>query len=84
MRSAERRPHSATSLDELIGPSRATILGDLGVPRSTAELSLRHGLTRATVSHHLGVLHRAGLLVRRRHGRQVLYRRSSRGDDLLD
>lgn len=80
----ERRPHSATALDELIGPSRATILGDLGVPRSTAELSLRHGLTRATVSHHLGVLHRAGLLVRRRQGRQVLYRRTSRGEVLLD
>ena len=80
----QRRRRPGAALGELIGPSRAVILVDLAVPRSTAELSDRHGLTRATVSHHLGVLHRAGLLVRRRHGRLVLYRRSARGDDLLD
>lgn len=79
----QRRLRPAPELGELIGPSRAAILGDLDVPRSTAELSDRHGLTRATVSHHLGVLFRAGMLVRRRRGKEVLYGRSARGDDLL-
>lgn len=79
----ERRQQRAAALDELIGPSRAAILRDLTLPRSTAELSERHSLTAPTVSHHLGVLLRAGMLVRRRRGRVVLYRRSARGDDLL-
>lgn len=79
----ERRQQRAEALDELIGPSRAGILRDLGLPRSTAELSERHALTAPTVSHHLGVLLRTGMLVRRRRGRQVLYRRSARGDELL-
>jgi len=79
----QRRPQRVKALDELIGPSRAAILGDLGVPRSTAELSDRHALTRPTVSHHLGVLLRNGMLVRQRRGKLVLYRRSARGDDLL-
>jgi DNA-binding transcriptional ArsR family regulator len=79
----QRRPPVPTSLADLIGPSRAALLGDLAVARTTAELSDRHGLTSATVSHHLGVLLRAGMLVRRRHGRVVLYRRSARGDGLL-
>lgn len=79
----QRRIRPAPELGELIGPSRAAILGDLDVPRSTAALSDRHRLTRATVSHHLGVLFRAGMLIRRRRGKEVLYGRSSRGDDLL-
>jgi DNA-binding transcriptional ArsR family regulator len=80
----QRRIRPAPELGELIGASRAAILGDLAVPRSTAELSDRHGLTRATVSHHLGVLFRAGMLVRRRRGKEVLYGRSDRGDHLLN
>lgn len=79
----QRRGQRATALDDLIGPSRAAILRDLDVPRSTAELSNRHSLTRPTVSHHLGVLLRAGMLVRHRRGKLVFYRRSVRGDDLL-
>jgi DNA-binding transcriptional ArsR family regulator len=79
----QRRPPVPTALADLIGPSRAAILGDLTAPRTTAELSERHELTAATVSHHLGVLHRAGMVVRRRNGRTVLYRRSGRGDGLL-
>jgi DNA-binding transcriptional ArsR family regulator len=80
----QRRPYRAQALDELIGPSRAAILRDLDVPRSTAELSDRQSLTRPTVSHHLGVLLRAGMLVRQRRGKLVLYRRSARGDSLVD
>jgi DNA-binding transcriptional ArsR family regulator len=36
-----------------------------------------------TVSHHLGVLHDAGLVMRSRHRRLVLYRRSEQATRLL-
>lgn len=40
---------------------------------TVGELTKRLGLTQPTVSHHLGVLRRAGLVQRRRQGRQTLY-----------
>lgn len=73
----------ATGLAELLGPSRAAILHDLDIARSTSELSARRNLSPATVSHHLGVLLRAGLVLRRREQRRVLYRRTEQGDILL-
>lgn len=72
-----------SAIASLLGPSRAALLRDLGVARTTSELGERHGLSPGTVSHHLAVLHDAGLLVRRRDGRRVLYARSMRGNDLL-
>lgn len=68
---------------ELLGASRAALLRDLDVPRTTTELSERHSLAKATVSHHLGTLAAAGLLVATRRGRHVDYRRSARGDLFL-
>jgi DNA-binding transcriptional ArsR family regulator len=59
------------------------VLADLDVPRSTGELSDRHELAPATVSYHLGVLLRAGLVVRQRAGRTVRYHRTERGDGLV-
>lgn len=79
---AQDRPRRAggNGLVELLGASRAALLRDLDVPRTTTELSARHSLAKATVSHHLGALAAAGLLVASRRGRHVDYRRSSRGD----
>jgi DNA-binding transcriptional ArsR family regulator len=68
---------------DLLGASRAALLCDLTEPRSTGDLSRRHQLAPATVSHHLGVLLRAGLVDRARNGRIVHYRRSTRGDALV-
>lgn len=68
---------------ELLGLTRAQLLGDLALPRTNTELSNRHDLAPATVSHHLGVLYRSGMVVRRRDGRTVLYQRTARGDDLV-
>jgi len=68
---------------ELLGGSRAALLRDLDVPRTTTELSVRHSLAMATVSQHLGTLAAAGLLVSSRRGRHVDYRRSARGDLFL-
>ncbi|WBB77146.1 DUF5937 family protein [Micromonospora sp. WMMD1128] len=71
-------------LGDLVGVSRADILADLDVPRSTGELSRRHHLAPATVSYHLGVLLRSGLVRRRRDRHLVLYQRSTSGDSLVD
>ena len=67
----------------LVGASRAGLLRDLLLPRATTELSSRHRLSAATVSYHLGVLLRAGLVTRRREGHFVRYRCSEEGLVLL-
>ncbi|MFF7209697.1 ArsR/SmtB family transcription factor [Streptomyces sp. NPDC008238] len=74
-------PPSA-ELARLLGPTRAGLLGALARPASTTQLAARHFLSAATVSYHLGVLHRAGLVTRSRAGRTVLYRRTPAGSRL--
>ncbi|MFG2111873.1 winged helix-turn-helix domain-containing protein [Streptomyces sp. NPDC048718] len=66
----------------MLGPTRAGLLAALVRPASTAQLSERHFLSPATVSYHLGVLYRAGLVTRARAGRAVLYRRTPAGSRL--
>lgn len=80
---ARPRNGNGAALGELLGASRAALLRDLDVPRTTTELSARHSLAKATVSHHLGALAGAGLLVATRRGRHVDYLRSARGDLFL-
>ncbi|WP_460515113.1 ArsR/SmtB family transcription factor [Flindersiella endophytica] len=75
--------NQAAAVADLLGASRAALLRDLDEPRSTGDLSRRHVLAPATVSHHLGVMLRAGLVHRDRSGRVVYYRRSLRGDALV-
>ncbi|WP_245572539.1 ArsR/SmtB family transcription factor [Actinokineospora enzanensis] len=60
----------------LLGPTRAALLRDLEVPRTTTELGRRHGLAVGTVSYHLSVLHDNGLVTRTRDKRAVLYQRA--------
>ncbi len=72
------------ALVELLGESRAAVLLDLDRPRTTAALSSRRQLAAATVSYHLTTLVNAGLVLRKREGRQVLYTRSGYGDLLLE
>lgn len=60
---------------ELIGQTRSMILSSLDHPRSTKQLAALLELAPSTVSYHLGVLYRAGLLDRSREGRGVLYSR---------
>ncbi|MFE9610210.1 ArsR/SmtB family transcription factor [Streptomyces sp. NPDC006012] len=61
--------------DELIGPSRTKLLSELAQPRSTGELAQRLSLSPSTVSYHLQILHRAGLVQRTRRSRTVFYQR---------
>jgi DNA-binding transcriptional ArsR family regulator len=72
------------ALDELLGQSRAAVLLDLDQPRTTTQLSSRRRLAPATVSYHLGALVNAGLALRKREGRRVLYDRTTYGDLLLE
>ncbi|MEV8597656.1 helix-turn-helix domain-containing protein [Streptomyces sp. NPDC052012] len=74
----------AEELAGLLGPTRAGLLAALGRPASTGELAARHFLSPATVSYHLGVLHRAGLVSRTRSGRSVLYRQTPAGARLVE
>ena len=66
----------------LIGPNRARILRLLSEPRSTTQLAALTGLPPGAVSNHLRVLVEAEAVLRRRAGRQVLYRRTRLGDAL--
>jgi DNA-binding transcriptional ArsR family regulator len=72
----------SAEMAQLLGPTRAGLLAALTQPASTAQLAARHFLSPATVSYHLGVLHRAGLVTRTRTGRSVLYRRTPEGTRL--
>ena len=82
---AQRRLEGGQSpVDALVGHSRGRLLALLTEARSTHELSATTGLAPATVSHHLGVLLRSGLVARRRSGRRVLYQRNPRGDLLAE
>jgi DNA-binding transcriptional ArsR family regulator len=69
-------------LARLLGATRATVLADLGAPRSTTVLARRLGISAANASHHLSALRDAGLLAARRDGRAVLYVRTPLGDTL--
>jgi DNA-binding transcriptional ArsR family regulator len=71
------------ALDALLGRTRAAVLRGLAVPCSTTELARRMGRPASAVSQHVTVMHEAGLLVRERAGRSVLYRVSSIGEALL-
>ncbi|MEV4537591.1 winged helix-turn-helix domain-containing protein [Asanoa sp. NPDC049518] len=73
----------ATHLGELISATRLRILRRLDEPHTTQALSELDGRATATISYHLGVLHRGGLVTSRRSGRGVLYRRTALGDALL-
>jgi DNA-binding transcriptional ArsR family regulator len=63
------------ALAEVFGASRARLLAMLDLPRSTDELAESLHLSPGTVSYHLQILYRAGLLHRTRSSRRVLYRR---------
>ncbi|MBM7772066.1 hypothetical protein JOD54_002270 [Actinokineospora baliensis] len=66
------------AISRLIGSTRATLLQDLHVPRSTTDLSKRHHLAAGTVSYHLSVLHGSGLVTKSRAKKTVLYQRTDR------
>ncbi|WP_433210503.1 DUF5937 family protein [Dactylosporangium sp. CS-047395] len=74
---------SAPPVADLLGRSRAALLARLDLPQSTTQVARELGLSAASVSEHLSVLRRSGLVSSRRSGRQVLYQRTALGTDLL-
>ncbi|GAB3862967.1 DUF5937 family protein [Dactylosporangium cerinum] len=74
---------SAPPVADLLGRSRAALLVRLDLPLSTTQVARDLGLSAASVSEHLSVLRRSGLVTSRRSGRQVLYQRTALGTDLL-
>jgi hypothetical protein len=73
------RPAAAAAMVDLLGRTRAGLLGALHEPTSSTELARRLGVSTSAVNQHLRVMHAAGLLTRARHGRSVLYLTSEVG-----
>jgi hypothetical protein len=74
---------STEGLAGLVGPNRAAVLRLIDVPRSTSQLATLTGLAVGSVGGHLRVLLEAGVVLRRRAGREVLYWRTPLGDALV-
>jgi DNA-binding transcriptional ArsR family regulator len=74
----------AGSLALLLGQGRAMVLQALVEPASTRLLAVRFGLAPSTISAHLAMLLRAGLVGRQRTGYRVYYQVNEKGRALLD
>ena len=68
---------AGNDLGALLGRNRAGILRRLEIPMTTTQLARELGQSPGTVSQHLSVLKRNGLLDSWRSGRSVLYRRTA-------
>jgi len=79
---AERDTGHPAATARLIGANRARLLAALSDPASTSGLVALTGLPLGSVGRHLRVLLDAGLVQRRRSGREVLYWRTALGDAL--
>lgn len=74
------RPDALTAL---VGRARARLLVALDAPASTSHLARSLAMAPGAVGDHLAILRAAGLLVRARSGRSVLYRRTPLGEALV-
>ncbi len=73
----------APVLELLLGHGRAAVLRALGRPATTTELAARLHYAPSTVSAHLDVLSRAGLVERHRVRRSVFYGLNATGSSLV-
>lgn len=71
------------ALTALVGRARARLLLALDTPASTSHLARSLSMAPGAVGDHLAILRDAGLLVRARSGRSVLYRRTPLGEALI-
>src|ERR1700730_1609547 len=69
--------------EALLGTPRVRLRSALRSPATTTALARRLGVTPSAVSQHLAVLHRGGLVGKRRSGRAVLYQTTALGLALL-
>jgi DNA-binding MarR family transcriptional regulator len=80
---APQRP-AADRLAVVLGSLRATILRSAGRPLTMSELAAVLCCSPANATHHCRPLVEAGLLERRRHGKNVLIIRTETGDAFTD
>jgi len=71
------------SLDIVLGQHRATILRSLDKPCNVGDLADAMFYAPTTLTYHCKLLVDAGLIARKRHGRQILLSRTERGSELL-
>ncbi|OBJ94016.1 helix-turn-helix transcriptional regulator [Mycobacterium sp. 1245852.3] len=71
------------ALSALLGPGRSRIARQLKTPATSTQLAHTLGQSLGTVSNHLAVLRDAGTIVGTRVGRNVTYRLTERGHQLL-
>lgn len=86
-RAWEGLPHAQCVLDDLttlVGRTRAVLLHRLETPSTTTDLARELSQSPGTVSRHLSVLRRNGLLKSWRAGRRVLYRRTPLATSVID
>jgi DNA-binding transcriptional ArsR family regulator len=74
----------APALEGLLGIPRAQILRALECPTSIGRLAEALRAVPSAATHHVSALEAAGLVTRDRCGRQVLVRRTARGEAVLD
>jgi DNA-binding transcriptional ArsR family regulator len=79
-----QEPAEDDALGALLGRSRAAILVALALPHSTTELARKLDQSAPSVSQHLAVLRRSGLVVSWRSGRRVLYRRTALATSVVE
>jgi DNA-binding transcriptional ArsR family regulator len=78
------QPAGTDALTLLLGPIRATILRALARPTTMGSLAGRLNSGPSTATYHCVQLASAGLVVRRRDGREVRVQRTPRGDALVE
>lgn len=76
-------PGSGDPLTALIGHSRTAILRHAELPRTTTDLACELGLSGASISVHLSILKRCGMVASWRSGRRVLYQRTPLASSIL-
>lgn len=76
-------PGAQDPLAALIGESRTAILRNAELPRTTTDLAHELSLSGATISVHLSILRRCGMLASWRSGRRVLYQRTPLASSIL-
>lgn len=76
-------PGSGDPLTALIGHSRTAILRNAELPRTTTDLARELSLSGASISVHLSILKRCGMVTSWRSGRRVLYQRTPLASSIL-
>jgi DNA-binding transcriptional ArsR family regulator len=74
---------SGDPLTALIGHSRTAILRNAELPRTTTDLARELSISGASISAHLSILKRCGMVTSWRSGRRVLYQRTPLASSIL-